>query len=177
MLTTVASFTSTLNPKCVARQRRQPMLSTLTWRGNPPARHGGARLVRGDPGVYVSKQEFALAQMRAGLPISTTVDARSDLYSLGLVLHEALGGPLSFEAATAYLPVCNARVSLGLADLIHKCLAHEACERYPDTAALASDLRRHLADLPLHGVGNRSLRERWGKWRRVSRMRWFRPVC
>src|SRR5207249_9916829 len=33
-------------------------------------------------------------------------------------------------------------------------------------AALAADLRRHLADLPLAGVRNRSLAERWRKWRR-----------
>jgi tetratricopeptide (TPR) repeat protein len=31
---------------------------------------------------------------------------------------------------------------------------------------MAADLRRHLSDLPLKGVGNRSLAERWGKWRR-----------
>jgi tetratricopeptide (TPR) repeat protein len=31
---------------------------------------------------------------------------------------------------------------------------------------LAADLRRHLADRPLRGVANRSLAERWGKWRR-----------
>jgi hypothetical protein len=33
-------------------------------------------------------------------------------------------------------------------------------------AALATDLRRHLAHLPLCGVRNRSLIERWRKWRR-----------
>ncbi len=144
----------------------QPMLLDFNLAREPLRPGTGALDSFGGTPEYMSpEQEFALAQMRAGLPISTTVDARSDLYSLGLVLHEALGGPLSFEAAPPYLPVCNPRVSLGLADLIHKCLAHEACDRYPDTAALASDLRRHLADLPLHGVGNRSLRERWGKWR------------
>jgi tetratricopeptide (TPR) repeat protein len=31
---------------------------------------------------------------------------------------------------------------------------------------LAADLRRHLASLPLGGVANRSLGERWRKWRR-----------
>ena len=32
--------------------------------------------------------------------------------------------------------------------------------------ALAGDLRRHLMHLPLKGVSNRSLPERWRKWRR-----------
>src|SRR5438105_4144856 len=33
-------------------------------------------------------------------------------------------------------------------------------------AALAADLRRHLAHRPLAGVRNRSPAERWRKWRR-----------
>jgi tetratricopeptide (TPR) repeat protein len=57
-------------------------------------------------------------------------------------------------------------VSVGLSDIVHKCLARRAGDRYPDAAALAADLRRHLADLPLQGVRNRDLRERWRKWRR-----------
>jgi tetratricopeptide (TPR) repeat protein len=47
-----------------------------------------------------------------------------------------------------------------------RCTSEEADQRYPTASALALDFRRHLADLPLRGVGNRSLIERWGKWRR-----------
>ena len=54
----------------------------------------------------------------------------------------------------------------GLSDIIHKCLCRDPRDRYPDAAALATDLRRHLADLPLRGVPNRSWAERWRKWRR-----------
>src|SRR5205807_236029 len=57
-------------------------------------------------------------------------------------------------------------VSVGLADIIHKCLASEPRDRYARAADLAADLRRHLADRPLRGVRNRSLAERWAKWRR-----------
>ena len=39
-------------------------------------------------------------------------------------------------------------------------------DRYHDAAALADDLRRHLSELPLRGVANRSLVESWRKWRR-----------
>ena len=39
-------------------------------------------------------------------------------------------------------------------------------DRYTDAAALAADLRRHLDDLPLRGVANRSPVERLRKWRR-----------
>jgi tetratricopeptide (TPR) repeat protein len=55
---------------------------------------------------------------------------------------------------------------VGLSDVLGKCLADEPRDRYPSAAALADDLRRHLADLPLCGVVNRSFRERWRKWRR-----------
>ncbi len=51
-------------------------------------------------------------------------------------------------------------------DILTKCLAHDAVERYDDPARLAEDLRRELNDLPLRGVRNRSIRERLGKWRR-----------
>ena len=46
-------------------------------------------------------------------------------------------------------------------------------DRYPDAAALAGDLRRHLADLPLRGVPNRSWAERW---RQVAAAASFGPV-
>ncbi len=50
--------------------------------------------------------------------------------------------------------------------MIRRCLARDPRDRYPDAASVAIDLRRHLADLPLRGVPNRSPRERWRKWRR-----------
>ena len=54
----------------------------------------------------------------------------------------------------------------GLEDLLHKCLAHDRESRYADAGELATDLRRHIANLPLRGVANRGLKERWQKWRR-----------
>ena len=53
-----------------------------------------------------------------------------------------------------------------MADIIHKCLAKEPQHRYLHAAALATDLRRQLSDLPLLGVRNRNVLERWSKWRR-----------
>jgi tetratricopeptide (TPR) repeat protein len=60
----------------------------------------------------------------------------------------------------------NPQVSPGLADIIAKCLQVDPARRYASAALLADDLRRHLRDQPLRGVPNRSLPERWRKWRR-----------
>jgi tetratricopeptide (TPR) repeat protein len=102
----------------------------------------------------------------AGRPVTVEVDGRSDVYSLALVLYQALSGQVPMQSPPPRLEECNPRVSIGLADVIHKCLAREPRGRYKDAAALASDLRRHLAHLPLKGVPNRNLPERWRKWRR-----------
>src|SRR5262249_45226146 len=95
-------------------------------------------------------------------------DGQPDLHASGGPRYEARAArpPRPLEAPPARLERCNRQVTTGVADLIHKCLAREPRDRYPDAAALAVDLRRHLANLPLCGVANRSLVERCRKWRR-----------
>jgi serine/threonine protein kinase/Flp pilus assembly protein TadD len=119
----------------------------------------------GTPEYASPEQRSAMAAVRGGRALPVIVDGRSDIYSLGVLLYEALGG--SVPAAEA-VPLCrkNPQVSLGLSDLIHKCLRREPGDRYADAAALAADLRRHLNHVPLKGVPNRSFAERWRKWRR-----------
>ena len=62
---------------------------------------------------YMSpEQRSALDVVRVSRPILKTVDGRSDIYSLGLVLFEALGGPVSTDpdcAAARTLPREQAR--------------------------------------------------------------------
>jgi tetratricopeptide (TPR) repeat protein len=119
----------------------------------------------GTPQYMSPEQRAAYSAARSGLPVPAGVDQRSDVYSLGRLLYTALGGE---EKAGEVVPLhrCNRRVSVGLSDVIGRCLAPHPGDRYPDAAALAADLRRHLAAQPLRGVPNRSLRERWRKWRR-----------
>jgi tetratricopeptide (TPR) repeat protein len=99
------------------------------------------------------EQEAALQAVRAGAAVPADLDARADVFALGTLLSEALSRD-------------PAAVSPGLADVLAKATTPVAADRYPSAAALAADLRRHLSDLPLRGVRNRSLWERWGKWRR-----------
>jgi serine/threonine protein kinase/Tfp pilus assembly protein PilF len=121
----------------------------------------------GTPGWMSPEQEAACAAARRGAAAPSDVDGRSDIFSLGRLLYVALAGDDS-AAGDPLPPLCrrNPQVSVGLSDIVRRCLARRPEDRYPDAAALADDLRRHLADLPLRGVRNRDLRERWRKWRR-----------
>jgi serine/threonine protein kinase/tetratricopeptide (TPR) repeat protein len=150
----------------------------------------GPMWLGGTPGYMSPEQAVALDAVREARPAPRAVDGRSDIFSLGVVLYEALAGGLpwpspDFEAMTTVradapydaraeapgttcppLHQRNPQVSIGLSDVIQKCLAPEPARRYQTMAALAADLRRHLSNRPLVGVRNRSLVERWQKWRR-----------
>ena len=146
----------------------QPMLLDLHLARGPVSAGGPAPAwLGGTPAYMAPEQRLAVAAVPEGRAVSAAVDRRADVYALGLLLCEALGGALPPPAgAGPWLRVRNARVSAGLADVLGKCLVVAPHDRYPDAAALSDDLRRHLADLPLRGAPNRSLSERWRKWRR-----------
>jgi serine/threonine protein kinase/Flp pilus assembly protein TadD len=120
----------------------------------------------GTPQYASPEQRAAMVALRSGRPLTMTVDGRSDIYSLGVLLYEALAGSTP-AADGAIVPLFrkNPQVSVGLSDLVLKCLRSDPRDRYADAAALAADLRRHVNHLPLKGVVNRSPLERWRKWR------------
>ena len=136
----------------------------------PPIRPNESvrRRLGGTPNYMSPEQWVAMMELHEGRPITSTVDGRSDIYALGVMLYEMLGGAIPF----GFCPTLQMQfrrplqVPVGLADIVDKCLAFDSRDRYPDAAQLAEDLRRHLANLPLRGVSNRSLTERWQKWRR-----------
>jgi tetratricopeptide (TPR) repeat protein len=145
----------------------QPMLLDFHL-AQPPLPAGAAPTWLGGTLLYMApEQREALDAIHQRKPIPRPVDGRADLYSLGVLLYEALGGTLPVRAGSSPPPGrVNPAVSPGLSDIVMKCLAPDPRDRYADGAALAADLRRHLADEPLAGVHNRSVRERWAKWRR-----------
>jgi tetratricopeptide (TPR) repeat protein len=120
----------------------------------------------GTPAYLSPEQWAALDAVRDGGKVPAAVDGRSDVYSLGLLLYELLGGAVPPTGNHAPLHRINPDVPVGLSDILDRCLLPDPRQRYASAAALAADLRRQLADLPLLGVRNRSLRERWRKWRR-----------
>ncbi|HTQ39323.1 MAG TPA: serine/threonine-protein kinase [Pirellulales bacterium] len=123
----------------------------------------------GTPGYMSPEQRAATECVKQGVPIARPLDARSDIYSLGVLLYESLAGQLPPENPNLLrqkLRHANPQISRGLEDIVCKCLARTPAGRYDDAGQLAADLRCHLASLPLRGVGNHSVLERWQKWRR-----------
>jgi serine/threonine protein kinase len=146
----------------------QPMLLDFHLARGPIAPGGPLPTqIGGTLGFMSPEQRTALEAVRDGHPVGG-VDGRADIYSLGMLLYVALGGrgPKPCDEPLPPLQRRNPRVSIGLSDIIHKCLSHDPRDRYSDASVLAGDLRRHLGDLPLRGVPNRSWAERWRKWRR-----------
>jgi serine/threonine protein kinase/formylglycine-generating enzyme required for sulfatase activity len=101
-------------------------------------------------------QYMSPEQLRARLD---PVDARTDVYSLGVVLYESLTLSLPYSGASSIqvasrilsgespqqLRKRNPRVPEDLATIVHVAMAARAADRYPTAAALRDDLRRFLS--------------------------------
>ncbi len=146
----------------------QPMLLDFHLARAPvPAGRLPPEELGGSPAYMPPEQQEAMHAVAEARAVRTAVDGRADLYSLGVILHEALGGQAPAGRGTpAPLHRVNPHVSMGLSDVLGRCVAADPRDRYPTAADLAADLRRHLTERPLCGVANRSLAERCRKWRR-----------
>jgi WD40 repeat protein len=104
-------------------------------------------------------------------------DARSDVYSLGVILFELLTGERPFRGEKRMLVLqivndepprprkLNARVPRDLETICLKCLQKEPQSRYATAQDLADDLRRYLNGEPIRArpVGPLSRGWRWAK--------------
>jgi WD40 repeat protein/tRNA A-37 threonylcarbamoyl transferase component Bud32 len=109
------------------------------------------------------------------------VDGRSDVYSAGVILFQMLTGELPFRGSTRMLlhrvindeapgpRTLEGRVPRDLDTICLKCLEKEPARRYATAGELAADLRRFLANQPVHArrLGRVGRTVRWARRNRV----------
>jgi serine/threonine protein kinase len=108
-------------------------------------------------------------------------DARSDVYSLGLTLYElltlrsALGEGSRHElfrrimdGSPAPPRQINPQIPRDLETIVLKAIAHDPASRYASAGALAEDLERYVADLPIQARRTGFVERGW-RWCRRNR--------
>jgi serine/threonine protein kinase/Tfp pilus assembly protein PilF len=155
----------------------QPMLLDFNMAEDSRLRARASAALVGGTLPYMSPEQF-----EAYRGVSVPVDARSDLYSLGIILYELLTrrhpfpvhkGPakkvlLAMREDRLQPPprvrVWNPAVSPAVESIVRHCLQPDPARRYQSARELTEDLRRQMEHLPLKYAPEPSLRERVQKW-------------
>jgi serine/threonine protein kinase/Tfp pilus assembly protein PilF len=154
----------------------EPMLLDFNLSQDTKLRSGAAASIGG------TLPYMAPEHLQAFAGGTEPVDARSDLFALGVILYELLAGkhpypdrdrlsPNLLEEMTAdrrqpppRLGQTNPAVSPAAEAIVRRCLQPDPALRYQTARALQEDLERQLNNLPLKHTAEPSLRERGRKW-------------
>ena len=134
-----------------------PLVKVLDF-GISKAPIGGPGVLTRTDTVMGTPGYMSLEQMKA----SKDVDARADIWALGVVLYECLNGRRPFDAetfsaivlraATEPPPPMDPRLSRGLQAVILHCLEKDRAARFPSIAALAIALAPFARDARSAGI-------------------------
>ncbi len=137
---------------------------------------------------YMAPEHLAsFANKPASFPAGALPDARSDVYALGIILHELLTGQRPFPQPTGSphqliaemirdrlagaprVGLANRGVTPAVESIVRHCLEPDPARRYQSARQLAEDLERQRTHRPLAHAREGSLRERAAKWLRRNR--------
>jgi serine/threonine protein kinase/Tol biopolymer transport system component len=112
-----------------------------------------------DPGVVMGTPRYMSPEQARGL----AVDARTDIFSLGVMLFEMVSGKMPFDGATAsdviaallkdepeLLALCAPQAPLELEGIIKRALAKDQDDRYQTVTELSDDLQRLKEEIKLN---------------------------
>jgi serine/threonine protein kinase len=160
----------------------QPMLLDFNLAEDAGLRSSASAARIGGTLPYMSPEQLAAfaAQGVAGPP--SAVDARTDIYSLGLILFELLTGRAAFphrpgplqdsiklmladrRQPPPRLTRANPNVTPAVEAIVRRCLEPNPDRRYQSARAVTEDIERHLNNQPLRHTREPSIRERARKW-------------
>lgn len=116
-----------------------------------------------NPGTVIGTTNYMSPEQTKG----KEVDARSDIFSFGVVLYEMIAGQLPFEGENAVEMIgailkvepkpLNAEVPTEIATIISKCLRKDRDERYQTIKDVGNDLKDVKQELELKNLMERSI--------------------